>query len=67
MTGEGASAKIKILYTVEAMPMDLGLEFVAIDEIQLCLDHERGHIFTDGFCMPEKKQCFLGRKLYQVA
>ncbi|TGY90125.1 ATP-dependent DNA helicase [Marinicauda algicola] len=33
--------------TVEAMPMDMRPAFVAIDEIQLCADPERGHIFTD--------------------
>lgn len=33
--------------TVEAMPEGLGAEFVAIDEIQLCADPERGHVFTD--------------------
>ncbi|MFN4157486.1 MAG: helicase-related protein [Gemmobacter sp.] len=33
--------------TVEAMPLDLGAEFVAVDEIQLCADPDRGHIFTD--------------------
>ena len=35
------------LCTVESMPLDKNLEFVAIDEIQMCCDHERGHIFTD--------------------
>ncbi len=35
------------LCTVESMPMDKYLEFVGIDEIQMCADHERGHIFTD--------------------
>jgi len=35
------------LCTVESMPIDKNLEFVAIDEIQMCADHERGHIFTD--------------------
>ncbi len=35
------------LCTVESMPIDKDLEFVAIDEIQMCSDHERGHIFTD--------------------
>jgi|TARA_B100000929_G_scaffold290530_1_gene284467 ATP-dependent RNA helicase SUPV3L1/SUV3 len=35
------------LCTVESMPIDKKLEFVAIDEIQMCSDHERGHIFTD--------------------
>lgn len=33
--------------TVEAMPLDLGTEFVAIDEVQLAGDLERGHVFTD--------------------
>jgi ATP-dependent RNA helicase SUPV3L1/SUV3 len=33
--------------TVEAMPADLDVSFLAIDEIQLCADPERGHIFTD--------------------
>ena len=35
------------LCTVESMPVDKNLDFVGIDEIQMCLDHERGHIFTD--------------------
>jgi ATP-dependent RNA helicase SUPV3L1/SUV3 len=33
--------------TVEAMPRDLDVAFVAIDEIQLCADLDRGHVFTD--------------------
>src|ERR1700735_2459608 len=33
--------------TVEAMPLDRHAEFVAVDEIQLCADPDRGHIFTD--------------------
>ncbi|PCH96348.1 MAG: disulfide oxidoreductase, partial [Rhodobacteraceae bacterium] len=33
--------------TVEAMPRGLATEFVAIDEVQLCADPERGHVFTD--------------------
>ena len=33
--------------TVESMPIDLNVECVAIDEVQLCSDYERGHIFTD--------------------
>jgi ATP-dependent RNA helicase SUPV3L1/SUV3 len=32
--------------TVESMPKDKLVEFVAIDEIQMCADRERGHIFT---------------------
>jgi len=35
------------LCTVESMPTDKELEFVGVDEIQMCADHERGHIFTD--------------------
>ena len=35
------------LCTVESMPIDKILEFVAIDEIQMCSDPERGHVFTD--------------------
>ena len=33
--------------TVEAMPLEIGADFVAVDEIQLCADPERGHVFTD--------------------
>lgn len=33
--------------TVESMPLDRQVDFMAIDEIQLCGDPERGHIFTD--------------------
>ncbi|MEE3069525.1 MAG: helicase-related protein, partial [Pseudomonadota bacterium] len=33
--------------TVEAMPEGLGADFVGVDEIQLCADPERGHVFTD--------------------
>jgi ATP-dependent RNA helicase SUPV3L1/SUV3 len=33
--------------TVEAMPRDLALPFVAIDEIQLAANFDRGHVFTD--------------------
>jgi ATP-dependent RNA helicase SUPV3L1/SUV3 len=33
--------------TVEAMPRDLDVAFLAIDEVQLGADFERGHVFTD--------------------
>ena len=33
--------------TVEAMPLQVDTEFLAIDEVQLCADPERGHVFTD--------------------
>ncbi|MFM2422925.1 MAG: putative ATP-dependent and helicase (N-terminal) and conserved C-terminal box, partial [Pseudomonadota bacterium] len=36
-----------LVSTVEAMPLDAKAEFVAIDEIQLCADPDRGHVFTD--------------------
>ena len=29
------------------MPLDREVEFLAVDEIQLCADPERGHVFTD--------------------
>jgi ATP-dependent RNA helicase SUPV3L1/SUV3 len=32
--------------TVESMPLDRPVDFLAIDEIQLCGDPERGHVFT---------------------
>jgi ATP-dependent RNA helicase SUPV3L1/SUV3 len=32
--------------TVEAMPLSVEVEFLAVDEIQLCADPERGHVFT---------------------
>ena len=33
--------------TVEAMPLDRRAEFLAVDEIQLCADPDRGHVFTE--------------------
>jgi len=35
------------LTTVESMPSDQVFEFAAIDEIQMCADADRGHVFTD--------------------
>ena len=50
------------LCTVESMPLDKNLEFVGIDEIQMCFDHERGHIFTDRLLnlRGEKLTMFMG-------
>ena len=50
------------LCTVESMPLDKNLEFVGIDEIQMCFDHERGHIFTDRLLnlRGEKITMFMG-------
>ncbi len=33
--------------TVEAMPLDLRTDFLAVDEVQLAADRERGHVFTN--------------------
>lgn len=33
--------------TVEAMPRDLDVSFLAVDEVQIASDLERGHVFTD--------------------
>ena len=33
--------------TVESMPIDREVDFLAVDEIQLCADVDRGHVFTD--------------------
>ena len=48
--------------TVESMPVDKMLDFVGIDEIQMCSDSERGHIFTDRFLnlRGEKLTMFMG-------
>ncbi len=50
ITGEEKIIPLNAKYflcTVESMPVDKLLDFVGIDEIQMCSDHERGHIFTD--------------------
>jgi ATP-dependent RNA helicase SUPV3L1/SUV3 len=50
VTGEERIVPARAAYwicTVEAMPVDLGAEFLAVDEIQLCGDPDRGHVFTD--------------------
>ncbi|MBL4807176.1 MAG: disulfide oxidoreductase, partial [Rhodobacteraceae bacterium] len=50
VTGEERIVPPKAKYwvcTVEAMPPNLGTAFLAVDEIQLCADPDRGHIFTD--------------------
>ena len=50
ITGEEKIKPDKARYwiaTVEAMPRDLNVAFVAIDEIQLSHDLDRGHVFTD--------------------
>ena len=51
--------------TVESMPKDKNVEFIAIDEIQMCGDKERGHIFTDRLlhARGEKLTMFLGSQV----
>src|SRR5947209_19051335 len=50
VTGEEKIVPLNPRYwvcTVEAMPLDREVDFLAVDEIQLCADRERGHVFTD--------------------
>jgi ATP-dependent RNA helicase SUPV3L1/SUV3 len=48
--------------TVEAMPRDLDVAFVAVDEVQLGADLERGHVFTDRMlnCRGREETLVLG-------
>ncbi len=48
--------------TVEAMPLDRAVDFLAIDEIQLCAHPQRGHVFTDRLLHARgtKETWFLG-------
>ena len=50
------------LCTVESMPVDRRVDFLAVDEIQLCADAERGHVFTDRLlhARGEVETMFLG-------
>jgi ATP-dependent RNA helicase SUPV3L1/SUV3 len=51
--------------TVESMPKDKVVDFVAIDEIQMCADRERGHIFTQRMfeARGTKLTIFLGSQI----
>ena len=51
--------------TVESMPKDKDVDFVAIDEIQMCADRERGHIFTERMleARGSKLTMFLGSQI----
>ena len=51
--------------TVESMPKDKKVDFIAIDEIQMCADRERGHIFTERLfrARGEKLTMFLGSQV----
>jgi len=65
ITGEEKIIPLNAKYylcTVESMPINKNLEFVGIDEIQMCSDPERGHIFTDRLLnlRGEKLTMFMG-------
>ncbi len=50
ITGEEKILPMSARYficTTESMPIDRVVDFLAIDEIQMCADPDRGHIFTD--------------------
>ncbi len=53
--------------TVESMPKDKVVDFVAVDEIQMCGDRERGHVFTDRLLnfRGEVLTMFLGSQIMQ--
>ena len=51
--------------TVESMPKNKEVDFIAIDEIQMCADRERGHIFTERLLESRGKKLtmFLGSQI----
>ena len=51
--------------TVESMPKGKEVDFIAIDEIQMCADRERGHIFTERLLESRGKKLtmFLGSQV----
>ena len=53
--------------TVESMPKNKKVDFVAIDEIQMCADKERGHIFTERLLESrgDKLTMFLGSQVME--
>ena len=59
------NSAIFFICTVESMPKDKIVDFVAINEIQMCTDKGRGHIFTDRllYARGEKLTIFLGSQV----
>ena len=53
--------------TVESMPKNKEVDFIAIDEIQMCTDRERGHIFTERLLESRgtKLTMFLGSQVME--
>ena len=51
--------------TVESMPKNKSVDFVAVDEIQMCSDRERGHVFTERLLSArgQKLTMFLGSQV----
>ena len=51
--------------TVESMPIEKPVEFLAIDEVQLAADFDRGHVFTDRLLRARGRQetMFLGSEI----
>jgi ATP-dependent RNA helicase SUPV3L1/SUV3 len=72
VTGEERIVPVRAQYgvcTVEAMPTALGADFVAVDEIQLSADPERGHVFTDRLLRArgQYETLFLGAETMRAA
>jgi ATP-dependent RNA helicase SUPV3L1/SUV3 len=59
------NSAVFFICTVESMPKDKAVDFVAVDEIQMCADKERGHIFTDRLlhARGDKLTMFLGSQI----
>ena len=59
------SSACYFICTVESMPKDKLVDFIAIDEIQMCADRERGHIFTERLLESRgsKLTMFLGSQI----
>ncbi|HEX6092269.1 MAG TPA: helicase-related protein, partial [Dongiaceae bacterium] len=51
-----------LVCTVESMPLDRRVSFLAVDEVQMAADPERGHVFTDRILQArgEDETMFLG-------
>ena len=51
--------------TVESMPKNKSVDFIAVDEIQMCADRERGHVFTERLlnARGQKLTMFLGSQV----
>ncbi len=65
VTGEEKIVPARARYflcTAESMPLERRFDFLAVDEIQMCADAERGHVFTDRLLRSrgEAETMFLG-------